>query len=94
MPADAPEQIVGLTKLDELAKLCDEVTAIEVEDVSQATLGAAMLIVEVKDKAANESVFFTFCTDKRTWVQRAMLREATETVDEFAPKDLEDADGD
>jgi hypothetical protein len=82
--------MIGLPKLQELSDMVENVVDAEVKDPDEALIGAAMLIVEIKDKAADESVFFTFCTDRRTWVQRAMLNEATETVNELAPQELDD----
>ena len=81
-----------MSKFKELEELAEKVLTDEVEDPDQATVGAVLVVLEVKDKAANENVIVTFCTDKRTWIQRALLREATETVDEFVP--LVDGDED
>lgn len=44
-----------------------------------AFIGDALLIVEVRNNDGN-TAFFTFCTDKRQWIQAAMIREGDAAV--------------
>lgn len=86
--------MIGLAKIQELMELCERVVDEDAEDPQLAILGSAMLVVEVKDLARDQNAFFCFCSDKRNWVQRAMLREATEIVEESLLPSLEEDDGD
>jgi len=39
-----------------------------------------MLAVEVRMSDPDQTAVYTFSTDKRVWIQRALLTEAVETV--------------
>jgi hypothetical protein len=84
--------MIGRPKLEELLDFTEQRVDREVDSAHDAVLGAAMIVVEVKDKENDEVIFFTVCSDSRGWVQRAMLREATEAVDDFAMDEEHDGD--
>jgi len=64
-------------KLDALVE--DAWNLMEEDTLPDAQVGVAMLVVEIRDETDN-TAFMTFCSDKRTWVQRALVTEATEAV--------------
>lgn len=75
-------------KLDNL--VTSSFLLMEEENVPEAQIGVAMLIVEVKGEAGL-TAFYTFCTDKREWIQRALVTEAGQAI-EFS--DVEGAEAD
>lgn len=80
--------MLGRDKLDKLVESAETVIAEETPDDAQ--VGVAMLVVEVRDVIGGGTAFYTFCTDKREWIQRALIQEAGTAI-EFA--EIE-ADGD
>lgn len=69
--------MIGKEKLASLADTAFEL--MEGETPADATLGACMLICEVRIRQPNgeeATAFYTHSTDRRGWVQRAMLDEA------------------
>ena len=43
------------------------------------TIGMAALVFEIK--SSNHSGIFVSCTDKRSWIQRALIAEGLEVLD-------------
>lgn len=90
--------LYGKAKLDDLATAAFD--SIESEAPDGSLLGAALLVLEVRTKNPDTTAFFTFCTDSRRWIQRALLQEgstALEWIDnertiEFQPGDEEELD--
>jgi hypothetical protein len=68
--------MLGKDKLDKLVAVAFD--TVEGEAPPDAFIGAAMLIVEVriKDGDGQQTGFYTFSTDARGWIQRALLEEA------------------
>lgn len=63
-----------------LTKLVDKAIAtMGEESPSDSFIGAAMLVVEVRD-SGGETAFYAFCTDKRAWIQAAILKEAGDAL--------------
>lgn len=86
--------IAGKEKLDVLAEVALEQID---EDMPEGTIvGAAMFIVEVRNRGEDLTSIYTFSTDKREWVQRALVREALDVVENdlavIYPEDEPDAD--
>lgn len=66
---------------DQLTKLVESsVKLIEEENSDLVQVRSAMLIVETHGEHG-ETAFYTFCTDKREWIQKAMIREADEAIE-------------
>lgn len=69
--------MLGKEKLDALTNTAFEL--MEAEAPEDATLGACMLVCEVRIRLPNgeeSTAFYTHSTDRRGWVQRALLEEA------------------
>lgn len=75
-------------KLDRLVE--QSFGLMEGEQADDAQVGVALLIVEVKGEHDLTS-FYTFCTDKREWIQKALVHEAAQAI-EFS--DVEGAEVD
>jgi hypothetical protein len=45
-------------------------------ETEEGIVGAVMLVVEVKVTETDSTAFYMHCTDRRAWIQRAMLDEA------------------
>lgn len=71
--------MLGRDKLDKLVESAETIISDETPDDAQ--IGVAMLVVEVRDIIGGGTAFYTFCSDKREWIQRALLNEATVAVD-------------
>lgn len=69
---------IGKEKLISLVNVAFE--EVETESSEEAIIGVAILVLEVREREAGTTAFYTFSTDKRTWVQRAALTEALEFV--------------
>lgn len=52
---------------------------LEEEQEEDAYIGDTMLIVEVRT-GHGETAWYTFCTDRRQWIQSAIIREADAAV--------------
>jgi len=77
---------------DKLSKLVENsLPTMEDESFPAAQVGTAMLIVEVRDIDSGVTAFYTFCTDKREWVQRALIREASDAI-EFSETEVPDGE--
>lgn len=72
--------MIGYEKLKSLTDAAW--AALEEESPDDAVIGVAMLVIE--SKADDTTVISTFCTDRRQWVQRALVAEAQETVESIA----------
>jgi hypothetical protein len=70
--------MLGKDKLDDLVTAAYDTVAEENEET--AFVGAAMLIMEVRT-GNGETAFYTFCSDKRQWVQKAIVREAEQAIE-------------
>lgn len=71
--------MVGREKLNSLiGENFDEIAERMPED---AVVGAAMVIFEIRSREKDFTSFFTISSDRRMWVQRAMLREASEVIE-------------
>lgn len=68
----------GKAKMDDLVVAA--FAEIEQETPDDATIGVVMMTVEVKLRDPEQTAIYTFSTDRRVWVQRAMLAEAIDTV--------------
>lgn len=79
---------IGKQKLADLAEVA--FTEIEQEASDNAVVGTGLLVVEVREKDAEVTTFYTFSTDKRRWIQAAMLREALEFVGTPMPGEVGD----
>lgn len=82
--------MLGRDKLDKLIDSAEKLVTDENPD--DAVVGVAMLVVEVRGTIDGGTAFYTFCTDKREWIQRAMVQEAANAV-EFSDMEVE-TDGD
>lgn len=81
--------MLGRDKLDKLVE--GAFTTMEEEAPSADTyVGVALLIVEART-AEGATAFYTFCTDKRQWIQRATIEEARAAI-EFEEIEVPDAD--
>jgi len=69
---------LGKTKLEGLVEAA--FSEIEAETPDDAVIGVATLVIEVRMSDPDATAIYTFCTDKRVWVQRALLDEAANTV--------------
>ena len=66
---------------DKLTSLADTAFALmSDENPDTHFVGTALLVVEVRGDDG-ETGFYTFCTDKRQWIQRALVNEANVTVE-------------
>ena len=70
--------MLGTEKLNSL--IASAVETVEGETTDDAMVGVAMLIIEIRDRNG-VTAFYTFCTDKREWVQRAVVDEAKMAID-------------
>ena len=70
--------MIGKEKLISLAD--DAFDQMEEEAPDVATLGAVVLICEVRMRDPDQTAIYEFSTDSRTWVQKAILREALESI--------------
>lgn len=70
--------MLGRDKLDELTALA--YTTAEEENEETAYVGVAMIVMEVS-RPDGGTAFYTFCSDKREWIQRALVREAGEAIE-------------
>lgn len=76
--------MIGRSKVVGLAETAFD--AVEVEAPEDATVGVVMLILEVRMRDPDQTAIYEFSSDKRTWVQRAILNEALETVGMGVPE--------
>jgi len=68
----------GKTKLMSLAEAAFD--AIEQDSPDDATLGVVMIVAEVRMRNPDQTAIFEFSSDRRTWVQKAILSEALESI--------------
>ena len=78
-------------KLDKLVET--SFGLMEDENDETAQVGVAMLIVEVKVEEG-ATAFYTFCTDKREWIQKALVHEAGQAIEFAEIEGAEVDDGD
>ena len=65
--------MLGSDKLESLA--ASAFSTLAEEHAADSFVGHALMIVEARTTDGG-TAFYTFCTDKRQWIQRAMLDEA------------------
>jgi hypothetical protein len=71
--------MLGRDKLDKLVGTA--FATMEEEQPSPETfVGVALLIVECRT-SEGATAFYTFCTDKRQWIQRAAVQEAAQAIE-------------
>jgi len=77
--------LLGRAKIDKLAETAFE--QMEAENSDVAVVGVCLLAVEVRTEDG-ETAFYTFATDRREWIQRALIHEAAQAI-EFAEVELD-----
>jgi len=66
---------------EKLTSLTDDAfEQMEQEAPEAATLGVCVLICEVRMRDPDQTAIYEFSTDSRTWVQKAILSEALESI--------------
>lgn len=78
--------MLGREKLETLIESSFETLEEENEDAS--FVGVAMLVVEARS-GDGVTAWYTFCSDKRVWVQKAAIEEAGMAV-EFSEVETDD----
>ena len=93
--------IVRPVKIQEVAARCQEWLEESYAGEDDVGIGHVLVVVEVKDRRDDPSArtgrgtsawFTTYCDDSRGWVQRAILREALDSVEEVPVELAEEAD--
>jgi hypothetical protein len=70
--------MLGKEKLTSLTERAFE--EMERESPEHSTIGVVVLIAEVRMRDPDQTAIYEFSSDSRTWVQRAILAEALESV--------------
>jgi hypothetical protein len=73
-----PAMAAGREKLISLVDTA--FSRIEEDAPDDAVVGVAVLVVEVRMRDPDQTAIFEFSTDRREWVQRAILSEAVDIV--------------
>lgn len=71
--------VAGKPKLDALIDVA--LASIGDEMPEGTVVGSAMLVLEVRNRAEDMTSIYTFSSDKRVWIQRALVREALDAVE-------------
>lgn len=79
------DTLQGRDKLDRLVEKA--FSEMDSENGATAFVGVALIVAEVRTED-NETAFYTFATDKREWIQKAMIHEAGTAI-EFADVELD-----
>lgn len=66
--------MIGLGKLTDFAETAFE--SMQEDSPDDAILGVCILVCEVKMPDTSETAIFLHSTDRRTWIQRALMQEA------------------